>query len=346
MSASGQLLGFANFAHAARRGNWSFTPCGNGAAGEEAQTSHSSSAMRHMLDRRVTSALNHVFAAVDSAIVLEDDCLPDDRFFTFCSSMLDRYRDDPRVVHVSGECYRRTRPRDSYVFSKYPLAWGWAAWRRSWSFYDPGLRTWPVFRDQPAAPTLFDTDDERRYWFATFDRVHRGAQAERPTSWDYAWYYACMTQGLSIHPAVNLVSNIGYGPLASHTHGDSELANRVAGALESELRHPAAIVRDRQTDEDTFDRRFPGGILKQQRTLRHQLGRPARWMLRQIRCTRNALQYRKRCRSIRAARESAFLRFTHFYSRNCLHRMRNSSRLFVRDDLRFDEFEIRHEIFR
>jgi hypothetical protein len=235
------------------------------------------------LNRRVTSALDHVFAAVDSAIVLEDDCLPDDRFFTFCSSMLERYRDDPRVVHISGECYRRTRPRDSYVFSKYPLAWGWATWRRSWSLYDRGLRAWPIFQNQPEAQALFDTDDERRYWFATFDRVHRDAQTERPMSWDYAWYYACMTHGLSIHPAVNLVSNIGYGPLASHTHGDSELANRVAGPLESELRHPAAIVRDRQTDEDTFDRRFPGGLLKQQRTLRHQLGRPARWALRLIR---------------------------------------------------------------
>jgi hypothetical protein len=224
-----------------------------------------------------------VFASVDAAIVLEDDCLPDQRFFTFCASMLERYRDDRRVVHVSGECYRRTRLSDSYGFSKYPLAWGWATWRRAWSFYDPGLGAWPLFRDQPGARALFDTDDERRYWFAVFDREHSYAGTTRPASWDYAWYFACMTHGLSIHPAVNLVSNIGYGPLASHTYGESELANRPAGALEDDLRHPAEIVRDRRTDQDTFDRRFPGGVLKQQRTLRHQLGRPARWALRQIR---------------------------------------------------------------
>ena len=40
------------------------------------------------------------------------------------------------------------------------------------------------------------------------------------------------------------------------------------------------VTRDWQADINTFDRRFPGAILKRQRTLRHQLGRPARWAAR------------------------------------------------------------------
>ena len=92
-----------------------------------------------------------------------------------------------------------------------------------------------------------------------------------------------MANGLSIHPAVNLVSNIGYGPLASHTFGASELSNRPVQRLETELRHPASVVRDRRADMDTFDRRFPGAILKRQRSLRHQLGRPGRWAARLFR---------------------------------------------------------------
>ena len=236
------------------------------------------------LDTRVTSALNWVFASADSVVVLEDDCLPHERFFTFCSSMLERYREDTRIMHVSGECYRATREGDcSYLFSKYPLAWGWATWSRAWSLFDLQMRTWPRFRTQPETRALFDSDDERRYWVSTFERVHQNAKAMKPGCWDYAWYYACMTNGLSIHPAVNLVSNIGYGRLASHTFDASELSNRGVQSLEEELRHPEWVVRDRQADLDTFDRRFPGAILKHQRSLRHQVGRPGRWAARMFR---------------------------------------------------------------
>ena len=237
------------------------------------------------LDARVISALDWVFRSADRVIVLEDDCLPGERFFTFCNEMLERYRDDARVVHVSGECYRAARHGDrSYFFSKYPLAWGWATWARSWKHFDRHIRTWPRFRSGPSALTLFDTDDERRYWFATFDQVHATTGAPGAAShWDYAWYYACMTNGLSIHPAANLISNIGYGPLASHTFGASDLANRLIEHLETALRHPEGVVRDRQADMDIFDRRFPGAILKHQRSLRHQLGRPARWAARLFR---------------------------------------------------------------
>src|SRR4030095_10650639 len=179
--------------------------------------------------------------------------------------------------HVSGECYRMERVRrDSYFFSKYPLAWGWATWRRAWARFDAGMTTWPEFRLLAAAQALFDSEDEREYWTSTFDLLQRERSAGRMGSWDYAWYYACMAHGLSIHPGVNLVSNIGSGPLASHTRDLGELANRPAEALDEPLRHPASVVRDRQADLDTFDQRFPGALLKRQRSFGHQIRRPAR----------------------------------------------------------------------
>jgi hypothetical protein len=236
------------------------------------------------LDARMTSAIGWAFGSVDSLIVLEDDCLPHPRFFTFCQSMLNRYRDDARVMHISGECYRRARAGDcSYFFSKYPLAWGWGTWKRAWAHYDSHLGSWPRFRNQPEARALFDTDDERAYWMSTFAHAHEHAGERARSSWDYAWYYACMTNGLSIHPAVNLVSNIGYGPSASHTRDASELADRPIESLEEELRHPDWVVRDREADMDVFDRRFPGAVLKRQRSLGHQFGRPGRWALRMMR---------------------------------------------------------------
>jgi hypothetical protein len=226
--------------------------------------------------RRVSSALDWFFDACEAGIVLEDDCLVAPDFFRFCASLLERYRNDSRIVHISGETYRRTRgSRCSYYFSKYALIWGWATWRRAWRSFDLDMRNWPTFRDQPEADALFDTRDERDYWRGTFQQMYD----HRLATWDYAWQYACMTQGLSIHPAINLVTNIGSGGDATHTQSHPTL-HRPAGALDTELRHPDWVVRDREADLDTFDLRFPGAILKHQRTWRHHAGRPRRWATR------------------------------------------------------------------
>lgn len=52
--------------------------------------------------QRVSSGLDWVFKTVPEAIILEDDCLPDATFFRFCEELLERYRDDERVMSVCG----------------------------------------------------------------------------------------------------------------------------------------------------------------------------------------------------------------------------------------------------
>src|SRR5215831_13781675 len=88
--------------------------------------------------RRMSSGLDWVFQQCSEAIILEDDCVPCESFFSFCSEMLNRYREDARIMHVSGNNFQdgRTRGRGSYFFSRYTLSWGWATWRRAWSHYD------------------------------------------------------------------------------------------------------------------------------------------------------------------------------------------------------------------
>ena len=182
--------------------------------------------------RRVSSALDWFFGACESGIVL--DCLPAPDFFRFCDAMLERYRDDERVVHVSGETYRQAALTDSsYSFSKYALIWGWASWRRAWHAFDLRMASWPAFRQAGSTLALYDSDDERRYWDATFQQMHEG----RISTWDYAWIFACLAQGLSIHPAVNLVRNIGSGEGATHMTGASAFSARELGSL-GEIRHP------------------------------------------------------------------------------------------------------------
>jgi hypothetical protein len=231
--------------------------------------------------RRVISAIDWLFSTEQRGIIIEDDCVPSADFFRFCECLLDRHADDERVVHISGETYQTgRRSADSYYFSKYPLTWGWATWRRAWQHFDERMDAWPSFLSSPEHDALYDTADERRYWDGTFQLAHDGKLS---TTWDYPWWFACMTQGLSIHPAVNLVSNIGSGPSATHSGDDRSLLHRPVRPLDDPLRHPRWVVRNRAADMETFDARLPGAILKRQRTWRHQAGRPHRWASRMLR---------------------------------------------------------------
>ncbi len=226
---------------------------------------------------RMTSALDWLFTHADHGIVFEDDCLPSPDFFPFCRELLERYRDDRRVMHISGETYASTPPAESYYFSKYALTWGWATWKRAWDLCDRTMAGWPAMQGRPELQALFDTRDERAYLMSTFEQ-----QAASGPMWDYAWWYTCMTHGLSIHPSVNLVTNTGSDSRATHTERET-VCHRQVGALSFPLRHPPAVLRQPRADMDTFDRRLVGDLLKRQRTWRHQAGRPGRWLRRTLR---------------------------------------------------------------
>jgi hypothetical protein len=202
--------------------------------------------------RRVSSGLDWVFSECERAIVLEDDCVPDPSFFRFADELLERYADDERVMTISGTSVQRRPPADgsSYYFSGYSLIWGWATWRRAWRLYDREMRRWPELR---AGFVDLGDEESERYWRAVFDRTHAG----EIDTWDYQWLFTSRVYGgLSAIPAHNLVSNIGFGADATHTLGDSEIANLPATALRFPLRHPKAVARDLRADRMTFRRLF------------------------------------------------------------------------------------------
>ena len=47
---------------------------------------------------RMSSAISWAFEYVDRLMILEDDCVPCQDFFPFCEELLERYKDDVRVI--------------------------------------------------------------------------------------------------------------------------------------------------------------------------------------------------------------------------------------------------------
>lgn len=197
---------------------------------------------------RVSSGLDWIFKTVEEAIILEDDCLPEPSFFRFCEEMLIRYRSDERVSMVSGGNvqFGRKRGKASYYFSRYTHIWGWASWRRAWQHYDRDMQLWPELRDQAWLETTFKNKGEQIYWRNSFEAVHNGGL----DTWDCSWTFTCLLKGmLQIVPNVNLISNIGFGPEATHTLIVGTHANMPTEPMIFPLIHPANIEQNVEGDK-------------------------------------------------------------------------------------------------
>lgn len=221
--------------------------------------------------KRITTGLDRVFAEVEEAIILEDDCLPDQSFFGFCEELLARYRDDRRVAHIGGTNYLGDNFQErmsvaSYYFSRYNHCWGWATWRRAWTNRDANMSSWPALRDRGGLVDILTGDEWAvPYWEKAFAEVAAG----RIDSWSLVWTFSCwINGGLTVLPTVNLISNIGFDQRGTHTRDQSsQFANMRTGSIQLPLVGPPFVIRDREADRfvqrNNFggDRRWSSGLM-------------------------------------------------------------------------------------
>lgn len=212
---------------------------------------------------RISSGLKWVFSQTNETIVLEDDCVPHPHFFPFCEELLDRYRDDQRIMHIGGTNYQfgRVKFPYSYYFSRFNHCTGWASWKRAWDKYDFSMSNWPEVRDRHLLKDILsDIPQSVSYWEQAFQDVYD----KKVDSWAYIWTLSCWIQnGLSIIPAVNLISNIGFNFDGSNTlNWRSRYANMSVESLAFPLNHPLCVVRDTAADAYTQKMRPRSGPLR------------------------------------------------------------------------------------
>lgn len=226
-------------------------------------------------------AIDWFFGKVEEGIILEDDCVPHHDFFSYCSSLLERYRHDTRVWCISGNNFQNGQWRGdgSYYFSRYNHCWGWASWRRCWHHYDAYLSRWPALNASKALSSIFEDALEQEYWEVIWQRTYEKLQPI--TWWDYQWFFACISNGgLTALPNRNLVSNVGFGKDATHTTiaANPTVADKGLG----ELIHPQFILRDAAADQYTYDYHFRGAQRRRRRRLVSRIANRLRFSLCQV----------------------------------------------------------------
>lgn len=202
----------------------------------------------------VAKGLDWVFEYEEAAIVVEDDCVPNESFFAFCEAMLERYREDERVMSINGTNRLETwkTERQDYHFVTYQGVWGWATWRRAWDQYDPEMKRWADPEVRNRVRDVICDDEQFAYQKERFAKRYRGESV----AWSKPWRFAItINNGLSVIPAKNLVTNVGFDERAIHTTDpESDLAELPRYELSAPYEAPPAVVPDRRFERTYFER--------------------------------------------------------------------------------------------
>lgn len=196
------------------------------------------------------NAITWFFEHEEMGIILEDDCLPSQSFFGFCEELLYKFKDNRKIWHISGNNFQNGIKRGDadYYFSIYNHIWGWASWADRWKYYDILLKN---MSDENFLINVFDEKKSLKYWKAIFFKTQNKLKTKDLSWWDYQWTFTMWYhQGLAILPNTNLIQNIGFGADATHTTGESDVANLKAYELELK-NHPKEVKRDFEADEFT-----------------------------------------------------------------------------------------------
>lgn len=168
------------------------------------------------LARNVIDGVSTLCAARGRVIVLEDDLFLSPTFLAFMNQALERYRDTPEVMHVSGFMYPVRLPKETQaVFLPFISSSGWATWERAWRHFDAAASGYERLAADPRLRRAFDVDGSF-YFFQMLERQRQG----RVDSWAIRWYLSIfMRRGLVVHPAASLVENRGFDADATHSTG-------------------------------------------------------------------------------------------------------------------------------
>jgi len=163
------------------------------------------------LGRSILAGVTSVLAKHSSVIVFEDDieCVPG--AYSYLSSALEHYANNPEVMSVTGWTNPRVTPSNvnhEPYFDGRAECWVWGTWARSWK----GM-------EQDAATLLSEClkrgIDVYRYG-ADLPRMAR-LELKR-NIWAVRWSYLHILKGgLCMRPPYALVENIGFGELATNT---------------------------------------------------------------------------------------------------------------------------------
>lgn len=189
------------------------------------------------------------FEIVDKCIIMEDDRVPVQSFYTYCKELLDRYEKDERISHICGtnllgiytEC-----PYD-YLFSPSGST-TWASWRRVTKDWD---ESYSFLKDSYSLSCLKSLIGKDLYEVILLN-------AKRHCATGFQWWESILGMSAMLHnrlviiPTKNMVVDLGLTDDSTHATSKYYLLPKIqrgmfnmkAYDITSPIKHPKHIVPD------------------------------------------------------------------------------------------------------
>jgi hypothetical protein len=221
--------------------------------------------------RAISEGITWFFDHVEEGIILEDDTKPSPEFFRFCAEMLEYYRDDDRVMEVSGSSLPTRFTENcpySYYFSDWDHIWGWATWKRAWKHYDYSMKRYPEIAEKGLLQGNYTSIYEQYHMEHLLNKGHY--ENDRVTWWDIQWGFARkINSGLAAVSSKNLVVNLGFGEDATNTIDGSQWNGLKIEKMEFPLKHPNFVMRDKIIDGEVFRKYSTTAFSRLRHTIRY-----------------------------------------------------------------------------
>ena len=201
------------------------------------------------------------FSIVDKCIILEDDLVASQSFFTFCKELLDKYENDERVDRICGTNLlgKYDIPYD-YLFSTIGNSWGWASWRRVAQKWDENYE----YMDSAYAVNAMRNMQKDVKPHLAWEKECLQHKAEGVPYWEHIiGAQTLLNHRLVIYPKVNMICNVGLSQNSTHAPENIELLpkkvreyfNTETYDLSLPLNHPKYMIPDVEYEQKCFLKR-------------------------------------------------------------------------------------------
>lgn len=181
------------------------------------------------LANSVIAGVSELTEQFGRVIVVEDDLIVSANFLNYLNSALDKYKDEPHVMQISGYMFpvHEYAERREALFLPNISSWGWATWRHAWKFFDANARDWKMLLNSQKLRNEFDVGGSYGY----SDMLLRQMNGDID-SWAIRWNWSVFrNKGLVLYPPASLVRNIGFDGSGTHCSVDDFHNEQVSTSL-------------------------------------------------------------------------------------------------------------------
>jgi putative methyltransferase (TIGR04325 family) len=172
------------------------------------------------LGQYILSGVTEVLSRHEMCIVFEDDLICVPGTYQYLAAALHRYKDDPRVMSVTGLTDPRVTPGDvgdqPYLDGR-AECWVWGTWRRAWQ----GM----LKRDAGSLMLACEAKGIDRNKYGSDLPAMAQMELQRKI-WAVRWlYHHILHGGLCLRPPWSMVEHIGFDAQATNADDGGKLAN-------------------------------------------------------------------------------------------------------------------------